>query len=91
MSAYIGGVALMTDREGEALQHAATEQDPAESAEEKAGRLTPELEKYARETEAKEDEDLRSEDDAPERASEGVAEHEREMVRRGFEKAGPPE
>lgn len=81
----------MTDREGDALERAATELDPGESAEEKAGRLRPELEKYASESEAKEDRDLRSDSAAPERASEGVAEHERDMVRRGFEKEGPPE
>jgi len=81
----------MTDRESEALQRAATELDPGESAEEKAGKLRPELEKYAQKSEAKEGEELTSERDAPERASEGVAEHERDMVRRGFEKEGPPE
>jgi hypothetical protein len=81
----------MTDRQGEALQRAAGRLDPGESAEEKAKRLTPELEKYAEETEAKEDQDLRSDGDAPDHASAGVAEHEREMVRRGFEKEGPPE
>jgi hypothetical protein len=80
----------MTERQTDDLQRAATELDPAESAEEKAKKLTPELEKYARATEAKEGEDLRSDDDAPERATEGVAEHEQEMVRRGFEKEGPP-
>jgi len=80
----------MTDRESEALQRAAAESDEG-SAEEKAARLTPELKKYAEETEAKENQDLDSADDAPDRASEGVAEHEQDMVRRGFEKEGPPE
>lgn len=80
----------MTDRESEALQRAAAETEEG-SAEEKAARLTPELEKYARETEAKERDDLDSADSAPGEAAEGVAEHEREMVRRGFEKEGPPE
>lgn len=82
----------MTDRENEALERAASELDPGMSAEDKARRLNPELEAYAEEQEEKErTEDLRGERDAPERASEGVAEHERDMVRRGFEKAGPPE
>jgi hypothetical protein len=81
----------MSDRESEALQRAAAELDPAESAEDKARKLTPELERYAQASEAHENDDLRSDDDAPERAAEGVAEHERDMVRRGFEQAGPPE
>ena len=82
----------MTDRENERLERAATELDPDLSAEEKAKKLNPELEAYAREQEEKErTEDLRGERAAPERAAEGVAEHEREMARRGFEKAGPPE
>ncbi len=81
----------MTDRDNEALQRAATELDPGQSAEEKAERLTPELEKYTRDTEAKERDDLRSEEDAPKRAADGVAEHEKDMARRGFEKEGPPE
>jgi hypothetical protein len=81
----------MSDRESEALQRAATELDPAESAEDKARKLRPELEKYAEASEAHESDSLRSDADAPDRASEGVAEHEREMVRRGFEQAGPPE
>jgi hypothetical protein len=76
----------------ENLERAAADLDPGLSAEEKAGKLNPELEGYADEQEEKErTEDLRGERAAPERASEGVAEHEREMVRRGFEKAGPPE
>jgi hypothetical protein len=82
----------MTDRENQRLERAATELDPGASAEDKASKLTPELEAYADEQEDKErTEELRGERAAPERASEGVAEHEREMVRRGFEKAGPPE
>lgn len=81
----------MTDRESEELQRAATEQAPEGSAEEKAARLTPELEKYAKASEAKEGEELQSDADAPERTLKGVAEHERDMVRRGFEKEGPPE
>lgn len=81
----------MTDREGEAPERAAGELDPVESAEEKARSLTPQLEKYARESEAKEGQDLNSESAAPQHASEGVAEHEQDMARRGFEKEGPPE
>jgi hypothetical protein len=81
--------------ENEALQRAASEVDPGLSAEEKARKLNPELEAYAREQERKEQkeqsEDLNSADGAPERASDGVAEHEQDMLRRGFEKAGPPE
>jgi hypothetical protein len=78
--------------ENEALERAAADIDPGLSAEEKAARLRPELERYAAEQEAKErSEDLASGRSAPERASEGVAEHEQEMQRRGFEKAGPPE
>jgi MFS family permease len=82
----------MTDRESENLQRAATELDPGLSAEEKARKLTPELEAYARAEEAKESgEDLNSAAAAPDHADPGVAEHERDMLRRGFEKAGPPE
>ena len=81
----------MTDRESDGLQRAATELDPGEDAESKAAKLTPELEKYARASEDKEKGELRSDGDAPQTASEGVAEHERDMVRRGFEQAGPPE
>ncbi|HZS15365.1 MAG TPA: hypothetical protein VFC09_12275 [Candidatus Dormibacteraeota bacterium] len=82
----------MTERDDEALQRAAAEGDPGDSAEDKAKKLTPELEAYAREQEEKErTEDLRGERAAPERAGEGVAEHEQEMAHRGFEKAGPPE
>lgn len=81
----------MTDRESEGLQRAATELDPGDDAESKAAKLTPELEKYARASEGKEQDELRSDGEAPEGASEGVAEHERDMVRRGFEKEGPPE
>jgi hypothetical protein len=78
--------------ENEALQRAASEVDPGLSAEEKARKLNPELEAYAREQERKEQsEDLNSAEGAPERASDGVAEHEQDMLRRGFEKAGPPE
>jgi hypothetical protein len=78
--------------ENEALERAAADLDPGLSAEEKAKRLRPELEAYAAGQEAKErDEDLDSADDAPDHAGEGVAEHERDMARRGFEKAGPPE
>lgn len=82
----------MTDRQKDELERAAADLDPSLSAEEKARKLEPELELYAREQEEKErTEDLRGERAAPPRASEGVAEHEREMVRRGFEEAGPPE
>jgi hypothetical protein len=82
----------MTDGENEALERAASETDPTLSAEEKARRLNPELERYARAQEAKEaGEDLDSAASAPDHASEGVSEHERDMARRGFEKAGPPE
>ncbi len=82
----------MTDRENQALERAATELDQDLSAEEKAKRLNPELKAYAEEQEEKErSEDLRGERAAPEHVSEGVAEHERDMARRGFEKAGPPE
>jgi len=82
----------MSDRENERLEDAATELDPGMSAEEKAAKLNPELEAYASEQEEKErTEELRGERAAPERAAEGVAEHERDMARRGFEKAGPPE
>jgi hypothetical protein len=81
----------MTERESEALERAAAEQDPAGDAEDKARRLRPELERYAEETEGKEADDLRSDRDAPDHASDGVAEHEQEMYRRGFEKEGPPE
>jgi hypothetical protein len=82
----------MTDRESESLQRAASEIDPGMSAEEKAKKLNPELEAYADEQEEKErSQDLRGEKAAPERTGEGVAEHEQEMARRGFEKAGPPE
>jgi hypothetical protein len=78
--------------ENEALQRAASEVDPGLSAEEKARKLNPELEAYAREQERKEQsEDLNSAAGAPERAADGVAEHEQDMLRRGFEKAGPPE
>lgn len=78
--------------ENEALERAAAEIDPRLSAEEKARKLRGELEKYAEDQERKESgEDLHSARSAPERADEGVAEHERDMVRRGFEKGGPPE
>jgi hypothetical protein len=81
----------MTEPEGNALERAAADLDPDASAEEKAARLRPELEKYARSSEAAENEDLHSDRSAPEHAAEGVAEHERDMVRRGFEQAGPPD
>ncbi|HXA27324.1 MAG TPA: hypothetical protein VN193_01135 [Candidatus Angelobacter sp.] len=78
--------------ENEELERAAAELDPGLSAEEKAEKLLPELEDYADSQEAKErDEDFDSAAAAPDHASEGVAEHERDMDRRGFGKAGPPE
>ncbi|HEV7678183.1 MAG TPA: hypothetical protein VGQ42_06410 [Candidatus Dormibacteraeota bacterium] len=82
----------MPDRENEALERAAVETDPSLSAEEKARRLNPELRKYADAEEAAEaGDELHSDASAPEHAAPGVAEHEQEMQRRGFEKAGPPE
>jgi hypothetical protein len=75
----------------ERLEQAAADLDPDLPAEEKAKRLRPELEAYAEDQELKEqDDDLDSAADAPERTLPGVAEHEREMARRGFEKSGPP-
>jgi hypothetical protein len=82
----------MPDRENEALERAAAEIDPKLSAEEKARLLNPELRRYAdAEEAAEESDDMHSDASAPDHASEGVAEHEQEMQRRGFEKAGPPE
>ena len=72
------------------LQDAALENDPGASAEEKARRLTPELERQAEESEAKEEQELTGSADAPRQAAPGVAEHEQDMARRGFEKEGPP-
>jgi hypothetical protein len=78
----------MNDR----LEDEAVKLDPNLDAEQKAAKLTPELRRQAEESERKErDDDLDSASSAPSEASPGVAEHEREMVRRGFERGGPPE
>lgn len=72
------------------LEQEAVELDPELSAEEKATRLKDAAAAQAAESEAKENADLDSAASAPTSASPGVAEHEQEMGRRGFEKAGPP-
>ena len=75
----------------DSLQDKAAAGDPSRSAEEKAAELTPELRRQAEESERREAEFDDSSAAAPERSGAGVAEHERDMQRRGFEKAGPPE
>lgn len=73
------------------LERAAVEEDPGAPAEEKAARLRERLEKQIEESRAKEDDDLDSAAAAPSRSGDGVAEHERDMLRRGFERQGPPD